>query len=122
DFVVAFFGDDNVLFPNTGTGITVQRYHPDGTLIGSPIAVSDAGYLSDRTSIAVDSVGNFVVAWSTYGGLTGPAAYGIFVRQFSSIGQPLTPAFYVDGNSGVGMSDPCVAFAPNGEYMVTWTR
>jgi hypothetical protein len=62
-------------------------------------------------AVASDGHGNFVVVWSSYGGLYG--------RRFSAYGVPLGGDFLVAADTG-GPHAPGVAVSTNGNFVVVW--
>ncbi|MFL5328757.1 MAG: hypothetical protein ACJ8C4_07560 [Gemmataceae bacterium] len=122
DFLVAFHGYDTDLSPNTSYGIFVQRYHPNGMMVGLPILAGEASDAAENTSIATDSAGNFTVTWTKWPGLSGPLSWGILARSFDTSGQPVGLAFYINSNSPYLVGHSQVAYQPNGQFMVSWEQ
>ncbi|HEY9630483.1 MAG TPA: Calx-beta domain-containing protein [Coleofasciculaceae cyanobacterium] len=101
------------------TDIVFQRYNSAGTKLGSAIRANNSTALSQRDpSIALDSQGNFVIAWTHRGTNNDDVRY----RQFNSLGQ------YRTGNdnervvdNGTGNQETSdIAMASDGRFVVTY--
>src|SRR5262249_4836565 len=72
---------NNSLFNN----IMVQRYNASDTPVGSPIQVNVTTSLVDEPSIAMDSTGDFVVAYhADYTWPNPPQADDLYARRYNS--------------------------------------
>ncbi len=72
-----------------------------------------------QNAVAVDSLGNYVVAWTSKnqdGNLT-----GVYVRRFTSSGVALTNEIQVNQTTHGDQEFARVASARNGNFVVTWT-
>jgi hypothetical protein len=70
-------------------------------------------------SVAMQTDGEFVVAWWSAGGQDG-SSDGIFARRFSSAGAPLTAEFQINESTIGVQRGPSVAAAADGDFFVTW--
>lgn len=95
-FVVAWFswtGDGH-------EGIYAQRYDQDFNRVGEEMEIANFGDLGDLNhyayapAIAMDPVGNFVVAWS-FDAHTG-SSLDVYARRYYADGTPAGPAFQVN--------------------------
>jgi hypothetical protein len=105
-------------FPDpSGFNISGQRFAASGVPLGSEFGVNSyTPGPQNRPSIAADGLGNFVVAWTSYG-----SSYGIFGQRYASSGTPLGPAFRVNTSVGAFATRPRVAAAPNAaSFVVVW--
>lgn len=81
-----------------------------------------------QSSVSMDSDGDFVIAWTSYGNDAGGNGYGggvggeegVFARRFNNAGAPASGEFvvstYVDGNQQA----PRVAMDADGDFVVAW--
>src|SRR5262249_9691566 len=69
-------------------------------------------------SIAVDSAGNFVVAWQSNPG-AGEDSDGIYARRFSSLGSPGAELHVNTYTTGLQFR-PSVAMDSRGNFVVAW--
>jgi hypothetical protein len=69
-------------------------------------------------SVAVDTLGNLVVVWQSYGqdGL----GYGIYGQRYASSGASLGPEFRVNTYTPFKQDDPSVAADASGNFVVVW--
>lgn len=74
-----------------------------------------------RPSVASDTRGNFVVAWESTGQIVGGGA-DIFGQRFNAFGAPVGAEFLVNLNTAANERGPSLASAPNGGFVVTWSR
>jgi hypothetical protein len=116
NFVVVWDGR----FPGDGSGKAVfARRHASS---GAPLALFRVNTYTtgDQTvsSVAADSVGNFVVVWSSNG--QDGADLGIFGQRYASSGAPLGPEFPVNTFTTNRQSRPSVAADASGGFVVVW--
>src|SRR5207253_2316168 len=73
-----------------------------------------------RPAVAMDAVGDFVIAWNSYGGQDG-SNFGVYAQRYSTSGAPLAGEFrvntYTTGYQGLA----AVAVDGDGDFVVTWT-
>jgi len=112
DFVVIWEGSDG-----DSAGVFGQRYSANGVPQGGEFLAnsSTTGY-QGRCSVAMDSDGDFVIAWETGGG-----AVEVFARQFSSSGTPAGNEFQVNQYTDNFQNFPSVAMDSAGNFVVAWT-
>ena len=111
DFVIAYQGYDS-----NSHGVFAQRYNASGAAQGSLFRVNTPqGDNQGAPSIAMDSAGDFVIAWLD-GGTT--QAAGVYAQRYNSSGVAQ------GGNTAIstvsGASDPSVAMEPTGQYVIAW--
>jgi hypothetical protein len=70
--------------------------------------------------VAVDGLGNIIVVFSRPYTPLNPDDSGVFVRRFSSTGEPLGPEVQVNQDQSLPMGFPAVAASPDGEFLVVW--
>jgi hypothetical protein len=69
-------------------------------------------------SMAFDSVGNFVLAWESYG--QDGSGYGIFAQRYASTGAPLGGEFRVNSYTTFTQIFTAVASDSTGNFIVVW--
>jgi hypothetical protein len=111
DFVIAYQGYDS-----NSHGVFAQRYNSSGASQGSTFRVNTPQNDNQGApSIAMDSAGDFVIAWLD-GGTT--QAAGVYAQRYNSSGVAQ------GGNTAIstvsGASDPSVAMEPTGQYAIAW--
>ena len=72
----------------------------------------------ERPAIGADLVGNFIVAWESYG--QDGDSFGVFGRRFDSGGTPLTAEFQVSDRTAAAQARPAVAQDSAGTFTVVW--
>ncbi len=116
NFVVAWnsFNQDG-----SSDGIFAQRFDNSAIPQGSEFQVNS--YTSDiqySPSVAIDTNGNFVVAWHSNN--QDGSNYGIFAQRFDQSANPLGSEFQVNSFTNSAQRDPSVAIDPNGNFVVAW--
>lgn len=115
-FVIVW--DDEVQDGSQG-GIYARRYNQAGVAQGSEFLVNSTT-LSDQSyaSVAMDSAGNFVIAWH-YLEQNGPLR-NVYARRFSSLGQPLGSEFRVNTYTTGYQEFPAIAMDDSGDFVIVW--
>jgi hypothetical protein len=109
---------------NNGQGLGVsdlqaQYFNSGVNKTGPEIYVAiKVGVSEDQPAVAMDSQGNFVVAWREHepNGNT-----DVLAQKFNSSSEPITPVIPV-GAGTFYQHEPSVAMAANGNFVVTYTR
>ena len=100
-------------------GIFGQRFDRFGKPVGGEFAVNTAkeGHQA-APQVAFDSMGNFIVAWTTEAGETFPS--GISFQRFDRNGKPLGDEFFLSspGDTFVHLVD--LAVSAQGDFSVRW--
>ena len=94
-----------------------QRFNTAGARLGSEFAINN-GCCGENPTLAVDSAGNFVVAWNTYLGYG--SNEGVFGRRFNSVGIPTGSAFQVNTYTPGAQQYPAAASTDSGNFVVVW--
>jgi hypothetical protein len=116
DFVVAWTGISST---NGGSGVFAQRYAASGAAQGSTTRVNTAtGYSEQDPSIAMDSVGDYVVTWSSYGQDGG--GWGVYAQRFNSCGVAQGSEFRVNTTTAGDQMHARVAMDSAGNFTVAW--
>jgi hypothetical protein len=99
-----------------------QRFDETGLPLGAQFQVN--GYTTDRQihpGVAVDSAGNFVVVWSSFGSPGNDnLANSIQARLFDAAGTPSGAQFQVNGYTTGYQFNPAVAADADGNFVVVW--
>ena len=101
-----------------GGRVYANRYQVDGSAIGDPIDVAE-DYRTHQHGIAIDGAGNFTVVWyheTTLGDDDGR----VMARMFWADGTARTGAFVVNQYSDRYQTEPSIAMADDGRFVVTW--
>jgi hypothetical protein len=117
DFVIAWqsLGQDAA---NT-YGVYAQRYNSSGTAQGSEFLVNTYTTSNQAgASVAMDSNGDFVIAWWSDGqdGSSG----GIYAQRYNSSGTAQGSEFLVNTYTNESQGSPAVAMSSDGEFVITW--
>ncbi|MCK4529307.1 T9SS type A sorting domain-containing protein, partial [candidate division WOR-3 bacterium] len=101
-------------YPN----IYYQMFNASGDSIGSPQIANDTIYQSRySSSIDMDALGNFIVAWHDYRN----GDYDIYAQRFDSSGDTIDVNFRVNDDVGTTSQDnPVIAISPSGRFLITW--
>jgi hypothetical protein len=101
-------------------GIFAQRYNNTGVPQGPEFQVNTyTENAQTLPSVAMDKNGNFVVAWTSWGGQDG-SEHGIFAQRYNSTGEPQGPEFQVNTYIMDNQSVPSVAMDSKGNFAITW--
>ncbi len=107
-----------------GSGVFGQRFDAAGLTIGPEFQVNTYTTGDQRTPrVASDATGGFVVVWQSgtyYGGQDGDRS-GVFGQRFDPAGAPLGSEFRINTHTAGAQSQPAVAAAPDGRFVVAWT-
>jgi hypothetical protein len=100
-------------------GVFGERFSSSGAPAGPEFRVNT--YTSNSqglASVAVDSAGNFVVAWNSQ--FQDGSYFGIFAQRYASTGEPVGPEFRVNTSTPANQTWPSVSTDPNGNFVVAW--
>jgi Bacterial Ig domain/Dockerin type I domain len=112
--------------PGTGNGtqgIETQRYSATGAALTGVVQLNTPeNYNQGNPAVAIDSEGDFVVAWNSYGqGGTASSLATIIAQRVNSGGTLIGPTqFTPSTQSGDNQRFPSVANDPNGDTMIVW--
>ncbi len=103
----------------TGFDIYAQLYNASGATCGSEFLVNTATMGNQQNpSVAMDSNGDFVVAWETYG--QDGSGYGIYAQQYNANGAAYGSQFQVNSYTTGVQQNPSVAMNSAGDFVVAW--
>jgi hypothetical protein len=128
NFIVTWtqFGQraQNVNQDGSGAGVFAQRYDWRGRAVGAEFQVNSITQGSQSGSkVAMDLLGNSVLAWSSPDGLNanGSTSSGAFARLFDRYGNPRGAEFLVNEHTLGNQSVQGVATDDAGRFAVLWT-
>ena len=117
DFVVVWesYGQDDV----SSKGVYGQRYNAAGGELGSEFLVNTytTGHQTSP-SVAMDSDGDFVVVWESYG--QDGSSSGIYGQRYNAAGVAQGSEFPVNTYTTSRQDDPSVAMDADGDFVVVW--
>ena len=101
------------------THVVGQLHDATGARVGGefPVSTHPTG-IKNRSAVAMDAGGNFVVAWSSYAQDGGGAA--VVGRRFDAAGVPQGGEFIVNSYRTGNQAYPRVASEPDGRFVVVW--
>ncbi len=102
--------------------IFAQRYGGDGEEAGvNFIVTKDTSRIAYSPGVAIDSAGDFVIAWF-YRKKYKAALYlgDIYARKYNSAGVPISSEFKVNGDPDAPRCTPQVAIDKTGNFVVVW--
>lgn len=122
DIAVAADGSFVVVWQDDGQqaaqDIFLRTFDADGDPTSGEIAVNQsAGFFRRRPAVAMDALGNLVVAWEAE--VVGEEQ-NIYARRFDAAGVPLADEFQVNATVAGGQKAPDVARQGTGEFLVVW--
>jgi len=122
DIAVAADGSFVVVWQDDGQqaaqDIFLRTFDADGDPTSGEIAVNQSeGFFRRRPAVAMDALGNLVVAWEAE--IAGEEQ-NIYARRFDAAGTPLSDEFRVNATVAGGQKEPDVARRGTGEFLVVW--
>jgi uncharacterized protein (DUF3084 family) len=116
DFVIAWtsYGQDG-----SDQGVYAQRYDSSGTAQGSEFRVNSytIGH-QNQSSIAMDSDGDFVIAWTS--DEQDGSTWGVYAQRYDSSGVAQGSEFRVNTYTAGMQGSPSVAMASDGDFVIAW--
>ena len=109
--IVTWTGDDA-----SGNGVFARIYETNGSTRSTEFLVNTttAG-TQNKSAVAADAVGNFVVTWRQSGTNT------IMGQRFDANGKTLGGEFQVNTTATLSIADPAVTMTDDGRFAVAWT-
>src|SRR5207248_1937754 len=99
-------------------GIYAQRFNANGTRNGGEFLVNTTTAANqDTPTVAMNSAGNFVIAWAQDG-----VNEGIYAQLYNSSGVRVGGEFQVNSNSSQEHDQPSAAMDSNGNFIIAWRR
>jgi hypothetical protein len=100
--------------------VYAQRYSANGTPQGGEFRVN-TNTVGDKlhARVAMDSVGDFVVTWQSYG--QDGSGWGVYGQSYSSSGTPQGGEFQVNTCTSGDQAYPAIAMNGTGNFVITWS-
>ncbi len=121
DFVIVWSSDGSGGTDSSSTSIQGQRYASDGLTVGGEFQVNT--YTTSyqlSPSVALDTDGDFVVVWHSYGSSGADDLFSIQGRRYASDGSPVGAEFQVNTYTTSHQRYPSVALSADGDFLVVW--
>ncbi|MBL8452003.1 MAG: cadherin repeat domain-containing protein, partial [Zoogloea sp.] len=104
---------------NNSWGVLATRYNASGVAQGAEFVVSTTLDLDQiEPSVAMDSAGNFVITWQSYG--QEGASDGIYAQRYNASGVAQGGEFHVNTTTADNQNLPTVAMDSSGNFVITW--
>src|SRR5207253_11488190 len=103
----------------SGYGVYARRYSAAGVPLGGEFRVN--AYTTgdqERSRVAVDAAGDFVVAWQS--DLQDGSGYGVFAQRYSATGLPLGGEFRANTFTTDYQGFPAVGMSAAGDFVIAW--
>lgn len=96
-----------------------QRFDAAGQALGGPVPASPAShFVTEHPAIAMDSGGDFVVAW----GKTGTSPFAPYFQRFDAMGVAQGGAVQASPATHFSTAPPSVAMAADGRFVIGWNE
>ena len=116
DFVIAWHSNYQ---DGSYSGVYAQRYNAAGVAQGSEFQVNTYTTSYQRNaSIAMDSDGDFVIAWESF--TQDGFGYGVYAQRYNASGVAQGSEFQVNTYTTGFQSDPSTAMDNNGDFVIAW--
>jgi Ca2+-binding RTX toxin-like protein len=117
DFVVTW---SSYRQDGSGWGVYAQRYNTAGQAVGSELRVNTTTSSDQQSSsVAMDSDGDFVVTWSSFG--QDGSGQGVYAQRYNTAGQPVGSEFKVNTTTTNNQQSSSVAIDADGDFVITWS-
>ncbi len=104
-----------------GYGIYAQRYDSSGSALGTEFRVNIyTTYGQKNPAIAMDSTGNFIIAWESNSQEGVFSSYGIYAQRYASTGSAIGSEFQVNTYTSNQQVKPSVAMDNSGNFIISW--
>ena len=122
DFVVAWSSNGSAGTDTSNLSIQARRFSADGSPIGNDFQVNSyTTFVQQYPGIAVDTDGDFVVVWNSYGSFGSDNDLGSIQGQlFDGGGATVGNQFQVNAFTTSVQNYPAASFAPSGSFVVVW--
>src|SRR5262249_55448535 len=116
DFVVAW---QSASQDGSGYGVYAQRYEHARVGYGPEFrGNSTTADNQEYTTVAMDSAGDFVVAWASYS--QDGSGWGVYAQRYNAGGMRLYGEFRVNSTTAGNQTNPTVAMDSAGDFVVAW--
>ena len=115
-FVVAWQSADQ---DGGGLGVYARRYDAAGVAQSGEILINQQTLeTQEEPAVAMDSSGNFVVAWSNYQATA--TGYDVYARRFDAAGNALGNESIVNAATAGWQGSASIAMTAGGDYVIAW--
>lgn len=115
-FVVTWIRKGDTYSRPYGQYIMFRRYEADGTPVGAAVQITkDLNITWYGPSVAVDSSGEFAIAW-----VVGPYPYDIVAQHFTTEGDIVTEPCMINTSFQGNHGHPRIAGDGQGRYLIIW--
>lgn len=123
NFIVAWVSDGSAETDSSQTSILARRYDNNGLPLSGEFQVNTYTTYNQRDpDVAVDSAGNFVVVWTSYGGAgSDTSSASVQAQAYDAMGLPNGGEFQVNSYTSGFQGRPTVAVQAVGAFVVTWS-
>ncbi|GAB6165288.1 hypothetical protein JCM19992_12880 [Thermostilla marina] len=116
NFIVVWAGEGE---DDLDGGIFARRFDRFGTPQGDQFRVNQYRLnLQDSPQVAADSVGNFVITWTSFG--QDGDSDGVYARQYNRYGQPIADEFRINDTTANRQQNSDVAMDDAGNFVAVW--
>jgi len=111
---------------NGDADVYARRYDAAATALNAPFRVNTYTTNNQQWSkIAMDSKGNFIVTWSSYGqednlGANTGMGWGVYAQRYNLSGNILGSEFHVNISTGGNQQNSSAALSDNGIFAIVW--
>ncbi|MBX3412470.1 MAG: hypothetical protein KF708_07270 [Pirellulales bacterium] len=121
NYVVVWSGNGTQPGQADSQGVFFQLYDRDGTPIGGEIRINTiATGTQSNAAVAMDTDGDFVVTWSSYGH-DATSGWDVFARRFDARGNARDATEFRVNSTVQGIQRfPTVAMDVDGDFVVAW--
>ena len=124
DFVVTWTdyrsGQNSAIYAERFTSVGTPVVGPDTDSFGAFQVNTYTAGNTRWSTVAMDTDGDFVITWSSYGESGSGNGYDIYARRFSSYGTALAPEFRVNVDVGGNQQFSSVALGEGGNFLIVW--
>jgi type III secretion system FlhB-like substrate exporter len=104
---------------NNSWGVLATRYNASGVVQGAEFVVNTTlDFDQQEPSVAMDSAGNFVITWQSYG--QEGTSDGIYAQRYNASGVAQGGEFHVNTTTTDNQNLPTVAMDSSGNFVITW--
>jgi len=104
-----------------GAEVYARRFNAAGAPLSGEFRVNTYTTSSQGSaSIAMDTDGDFIVAWDSYGQEVGAVGFGVYAQRYNSAGVPQGAEMHINTFTTSYQRTPDVATDAVGNFVVTW--
>ena len=116
DFVVTWTSNGQ---EGSSYGVYARRYNAAGAALSGEFLVNSyTTSFQQISSVAMDSSGDFAIAWHSYG--QDGSNTGIYAQRYNAAGSPQGGEFRANTYTTAGQSLPSIAMGAGGAFVIAW--